>query len=229
MEKKQNPHAGHRQRKKAQFRESGLDSFAPHEALELLLYYAIPRSDTNALAHELLHSFGSLDGVFKAPVEELMKVEGIGENAALLIRLVPQIFRRSQTELDKPGLVIADSNEAGEFFRKYFWSERDEIVMIVCLDSKCRMIGRHKLCDGDSGGGTFNVRDVARYALSDNASYVYMAHNHPSGVAQPSNADIVTTRVVNEVLRSMNICLADHIIVAENDFVSLRSSGLLDY
>lgn len=229
MEKKQNPHAGHRQRKKAQFLENGLDSFAPHEALELLLYYAIPRSDTNALAHELIHCFGDLDGVFKAPVEELMKVDGIGENAALLIHLIPQIFRRSQTELDKPGLVISNSDEAGEFFKKYFWGERNELVMLVCLDSKGRMVGKHKLCDGDGAGGAFNVRDVARHTLADNATYVYMAHNHPSGVAKPSHTDIITTRVVNEVLRSMNICLADHIIVAENDYVSLRESGLLDY
>ncbi len=97
MEKKENLHAGHRQRKKEQFLKYGLDAFAPHEALELLLFYAIPRVDTNAMAHALLKRFGSLDGVFKAPVEELMRVEGIGESAALLLHLVPQLYRRSQT------------------------------------------------------------------------------------------------------------------------------------
>ena len=118
MEKKENPHAGHRQRKKEQFRRHGLDAFAPHEALELLLYYAIPRVDTNGMAHALLRRFGSLDGVFRAPVEELMQVEGIGENAALLIRLVPQLYQRSLIELDRPGTIIRDYESAGSFFLK---------------------------------------------------------------------------------------------------------------
>ena len=134
---------------------------------------------------------------------------------------------------------------AGPTFSSYYASKNYVVRLTEGIHEELRRSGSKVkvsvLCPGpvntgfnDAANVKFSVkglnpRDVARYALSDNASYVYMAHNHPSGVAQPSNADIVTTRVVNEVLRSMNICLADHIIVAENDFVSLRSSGLLDY
>ncbi len=227
MEKKENLHAGHRRRKKEQFLKYGLDAFAPHEALELLLFYAIPRVDTNALAHALLTRFGSLDGVFKAPVEELCRVEGIGENAALLLRLVPQIYRRSQTELDKPGQAIRTSDEAGAFFKKYFWSERNELLLELCLDGKFRLLAWHKLSEGGVGGSAFNVRDAVRFALADNAMFVYLAHNHPSGLALPSEADCQATMAVETGLRTMGIRLLDHIIVAENDYTSMADSGLL--
>lgn len=227
MEKKENLHAGHRRRKKEQFLKYGLDAFAPHEALELLLYYAIPRVDTNGMAHALLNRFGSLDGVFKAPVEELMRVEGIGENAALLLRLVPQMYKRSQTDLDKPGQAIKNSDEAGEFFKKYFWSERNEILLELCLDGKCRLLAWHKLSEGGAGGSAFNVRDAVRLALADNAMFVYLAHNHPSGVALPSEADCSATTAVETGLHTVGIQLLDHIIVAENDFTSLAASGML--
>lgn len=95
-------HEGHRQRKKEQFREHGLDAFADHEALELLLYYAIPRQDTNPIAHRLIERFGSLEGVFSAPAYELQKVEGVGENAATLIRLLFPLCRRVRTSGGRP-------------------------------------------------------------------------------------------------------------------------------
>ena len=131
MDQRANPHAGHRKRKKEQFLRCGLDAFAPHEALELLLFYAIPRADTNAMAHALLVRFGSLDGVFRAPVEELMRVEGVGESAALLLHLVPQLYKRSQTDLDRRGQAIPDAVAAGDFFKKYFWNERGETLTPV--------------------------------------------------------------------------------------------------
>ena len=227
MEKKENLHAGHRQRKKEQFLKYGLDAFAPHEALELLLFYAIPRVDTNAMAHALLKRFGSLDGVFKAPVEELMRVEGIGESAALLLHLVPQLYRRSQTELDRPGMAIKNSDEAGEFFKKYFWSERNELLLELCLDGKHRLLAWHKLSEGGPGAAAFNVRDAVRFALADNAMFVYLAHNHPSGVALPSHADCQATMAVEDGLYMVGVQLLDHIIVAENDFISLAASGIL--
>lgn len=227
MDQRANPHAGHRKRKKEQFLRCGLDAFAPHEALELLLFYAIPRADTNAIAHALLVRFGSLDGVFRAPVEELMRVEGVGESAALLLHLVPQLYKRSQTDLDRRGQAIPDAVAAGDFFKKYFWNERGETLMMLCLDGKCRLLAWHKLSEGGPGGSAFNVRDAVRYALADNAVFVYLAHNHPSGVALPSPADCRATEAVAGALRAVGVQLLDHIIVAENDFTSMAASGLL--
>ena len=224
MEKKDNPHAGHRQRKKEQFLRYGLDAFAPHEALELLLYYAIPRMDTNGIAHALLTRFGSLDGVFKASVPELMQVEGVGQSAALLIRLTAQIYKRSQTERDRPGQAIRNEAEAAAFFKKYFWNERNEIVLEVCLDGKCRVLAWHKLSEGGANNSAFNLRDTLRHALEDNAVFVLLAHNHPSGVALPSAEDIQTTETVRYALSAMGVHLLDHIIVAEDDYISLAAA-----
>ena len=212
MEQKENLHAGHRQRRREQFLRHGLAAFAPHEALELLLFYSIPRSDTNAVAHQLLNRFGSLNAVFSAPAEELLSVEGVGQNTAALLRLVPQIFKLSMI---------------GALLLKYFWCERREVVVELCLDAKGRYLATHRLSEGGFDGSAFNVRDAVRLALSDNAAGVYLAHNHPSGIALPSQDDYHATDVMRAALEPLGIRLLDHIIVAENDFVSLGASGTL--
>lgn len=180
MERKENPHAGHRQRKKEQFRRHGLDAFAPHEALELLLYYAIPRVDTNGMAHALLRRFGSLDGVFRAPVEELMQVEGIGENAALLIRLVPQLYQRSLIELDRPGSLSKITSRRGIFSSNISGESAPRLCWSCAWTEKAGCWAATGLSQGGSSAAAFNVRDAVRYALADNAVSVYLAHNHPA-------------------------------------------------
>ena len=127
-------HEGHRQRKKEQFREHGLDAFADHEALELLLYYAIPRQDTNPIAHRLIERFGSLEGVFSAPAYELQKVEGVGENAATLIRLLFPLCRRVRTSGGRHEVIFArtsarissscSSASGGRSFTRPVWTRR---------------------------------------------------------------------------------------------------------
>ncbi len=87
-------HSGHRARVKQRFLRGGLDSFDDHQVLELLLFYALPQRDVNELAHALLNHFGTLSAVFDAPEQELLQVPGIGENAAVLVKLLPQIARR---------------------------------------------------------------------------------------------------------------------------------------
>lgn len=224
MDKKENLHAGHRKRKKEQFRQYGLDPFADHEALELLLYYAIPRADTNPAAHGLLRRFGSLSDVLKASVQELQEVPGVGENAALLVRLVSELSRRSQLECYKPGMAIRDSHEAGELFRRYFWNESREIVVELCLDGKCKLLALHRLAEGGTSGAALSARDAARRALNANAMFVYLAHNHPSGVAAPSQEDWAVTYAIQRSLSAVDIRLLDHIIVADNDYVSMAAS-----
>ena len=106
-------HDGHRGKMRQRFLKSGLEAFADHEALELLLYYAIPRRDTNPIAHALMDRYGSLPAVLSAPVEDLKKVEGIGENAAVLLKLVPQLQQKARlTEAER---VLNSSEKAGEF------------------------------------------------------------------------------------------------------------------
>ena len=240
-------HEGHRSRKKEQFRAHGLDAFADHEVLELLLYYAVPRQDTNPIAHRLMEKFGSLDAVFAADRAALEEVEGIGENASTLISLMFPLMRRIRAsyyligaELGRfgsakvalPGgcnfseTILSDTEQAGAYFLDLFLGEREEKLYEACLDAKGRLLACHLVAEGDTESVQLNMRKIVENALKCGASSVLL-HNHPSGVALPSPADNATTLSVFDALRTVGVELADHIIVADDDFVSLRHNGLL--
>ena len=220
-------HDGHRQRKKSQFLHNGLDAFAEHEVLELLLYYAIPRRDTNLVAHALMKKFGSLDAVFAAPVEELMEVDGVGENAATLIRLILPLYRRIRISATEEETILNSVEKAGAFFVGRFAGERTEIMYQACIDAKGKLLNVHKLSTGGVNFVHTDIRGIVQNALLCRASAVILAHNHPSGIALPSDADNAVTLQIREVLQSVGVVLFDHIIVADDDFVSLRQNGLL--
>ena len=219
-------HDGHRARKKALFRQSGLDGFADHEVLELVLYYAIPRRDTNETAHRLLQKFGSLQNVFSAPAEELAKVEGVGENAALLLTLLPAAVRRAGRSGGRER-VLNSVDKCGRYFLELLGGERQEALYEACLDAKGKLLSCKKLAQGSADSAVLSVRQVVENALLCGASGVVLAHNHPSGIALPSQEDIAVTRRLQVALDAVGIVLADHIIVADEDFVSLADSGLL--
>lgn len=220
-------HDGHRARRKAQFREHGLDVFTDHGALELLLFYAVPQKDVNPLAHRLLDRFGSLEGVFSAPPEELEKVDGIGEHAATLLTLIFPLVRRVYIESGKYGVPLCGSEQLGRYFRGLFFGVRQEIFYEACLDAKGKLLRCCKIADGSVSDVHINMRGVVENALRCQASAVALAHNHPSGIALPSPDDNATTLMAYNALHTVGIELIDHIIVADGDFVSLRDNGLL--
>jgi DNA repair protein RadC len=213
---------------KQRFLTHGLDSFDDHNALELLLFYALPRVDANPIAHELEERFGALSGVFDAPYEELVKVPGIGENAALLIKLIPQVARRYQISRAKPNSILNSTRKAGDFLLPYFYGERDEVVYMVCLDAKCKALNCKLMFRGGVNSASLNIRKIVENALAGNASSVILAHNHTSGIAIPSQEDKDTTRRVRDALRAVEITLADHIVVADSDYVSFADNGFFN-
>ncbi len=220
-------HDGHRERLRARFAEHGLDSFNELNALELLLCYAIPRRDTNEIAHRLLDAFGSLSGVFQASMQELTSIPGIGENAATLILMVPQIVKKAHVSKARETKIIRNSTDAGNYLLPYFLDEPDEIVMMLCLDNKravicCREMGRGVVNCVDA-----NIRRMVETALKVKTTTVIVAHNHPNGVALPSREDDNFTRTLYRSLGLLGITLEDHIIVANDEFVSLADSGVM--
>ena len=220
-------HDGHRVRMKNRFLEHGLDSFDDHNVLELLLFYAIPRGDVNPLAHELVTRFGSLSAVFDAPLDELMKVPGIGENTALLIKLIPQMSRRYMISRTRNDNILNSTEKAGNYLMQFFYAERDEVVYMACLDAKCKVINCKLIFRGSVNSANISVRKLVENALLYNATSVIIAHNHTSGIALPSQEDISTTRKIEDALRAVDIILNDHIIVADDDYVSLADNGIL--
>lgn len=207
--------------------EQGLDSFDDHNVLELLLFYALPRQDTNPLAHALLDHFGSLEAVFEAPLEELVKVPGIGENAATLLKLIPAVSRRYEMCKNDFSEILDSTTKAGDYLAARYLYERDEVVYIVCLDAKRRVICCKALFRGDVNSAEVSVRKIAELALVKNASAIILSHNHTSGIALPSREDERTTKRVKDALAPMGITLLDHIIVAGDDYISMAESGLL--
>ena len=220
-------HDGHRDRKREQFLRGGAESFADHELLELLLYYAIPQRDTNPIAHALIERFGSLQAVLSAPAEELMEVPYIKEKAAVLIRLAPALYQRVLMSGEDCEVILDTRERIGEFFRQLFIAHASEVMYQLCLDGKGKKKGLYKLGEGDLGSVGLNIRQIMENTLRSKAVMVVLAHNHPSGVALPSHDDKVATRMVREALETMGVRLVDHVIVADNDYVSMAESGLL--
>ncbi len=222
----ENPHKGHRARRKELFLTQGLDAFADHEVLELLLFFAIARQDTNPVAHRLLDRFGTLDAVLGAPAEELEAVEGVGKNAAVLLSLLLPVVRRTLISSRKNDVPLVSTEQMGLYFCTLFFGAREETFYEACLDAKGKLLRCYKVAEGTVDAVNINIRRIVENALCCHASAVALAHNHPSGVALPSNDDNTTTLMIHDALRTVGIELVDHIIVADNDFVSLRDNGL---
>jgi len=218
-------HDGHRKRLIQRFLEEGLDSFEPHNVLELLLFYAIPRKDTNELAHRLIDTFGSLNGVFDAPMEALMQVDGVGENTAALLKLMPQLTRTYLTGAQKE-VILDHAEKAAAYFIPYFVGRTEEVVQLVCVDAKSRVTSHQIIHRGSINVAEANIRKIANVALHNNAAGIILAHNHPGGIALPSPEDIATTSAIKAALQPMGIVLMDHIIVAGEESISMALSGV---
>lgn len=222
-------HTGHRQRAKTEFLARGLEGMPDHRALELLLFYAIPQGDVNPLAHALIDHFGGLEGVFNATYDQLLEVKGIGPNTATLIRLLPALagrYMERRTEMDGQLLTTWQFRE---LLLPYFFGARNEMAYLVCMDGKDKLITCRKLGEGIADQVAIVTRKVMEAALSCNATRVALAHNHVSGVAMPSAADLHTTQELRRVLKQVSIELVDHFIIADDDMVSMRESGYFNH
>ena len=218
-------HDGHRRRLKARFLSQGLTGFEDHNILELLLFYSIPRSDTNEIAHHLLDEFKSLSGVFDAPVEELCKIKGVSTHTATLIKLIPELLSVYHTDKTKDTKIVNSTSDAGKFFVPRFYGKKNEEVHVLLLDDKKKVIRCEKLFEGTVNSTPITVKKVVAAAVNSNATGVVLAHNHPGGVALPSSRDLRATEKIFKALKLINVELCDHIIVADDDYVSLADSG----
>ena len=216
-------HDGHRQRLRQRFVENNLNGFADHEVLELLLFHCIPRKDTNAVAHRLIEQFGPFAKIVEAPASELMKVEGIGKNAATFLNLIRYVSGYYQQNRFPKDTVFADEETYSEYLKGCF-NEQVEEVYLLCLDGKCMKLSCKKIAEGNVNATQLSVRKIVETALLEKATFAVLAHNHPSGLAIPSAEDIMTTKTVADALNAVDVTLLDHIVVAGGDYVSLVNS-----
>lgn len=224
MENKQkNPHENHRARLRETFRQAGIDGMPDHNLLEFLLFYSIPRKDTNELAHRLIASFGSLNKVFDATYEELLKIDGMGENSAMLISLIPALCRRYEEGISRGKLNLSEPEKAAEYVIKKFYGSKVEEFYMLCLDGAGNLSNCCKVGSGSVNSVNVDKRNILEVAFRNNADGVVFAHNHPGGVVAPSREDICLTSELCSLLKNVGIRLLDHIIVSGGDYLSLAS------
>ena len=221
-------HDGHRQRLKDRFKKEGLDNFEKLQVLELLLFYCIPRQDTNPLAHKLLDRFGTVSGVLEALPSELKKVDGMGESSAQFLNLIMEVMRYCAVERTETEKILTTLDACGEYLTPYFQHRRNETVFLLSLDAKCKVISCKFVGEGSVNSAGVPIRRIVEMALGEGATTVVLAHNHPSGVAVPSEEDKATTLRLARALWAVEITLADHMVIADDDFVSMTQSGMYD-
>jgi DNA repair protein RadC len=219
---------GHRERLRGQYLEVGAENMRDAELLELLLCYAVPRQDTNGMAHRLLDTFGSLEAVLSSTRENLMDLGGISENTSILFQLLTDLNRKKAVAQASEKKQLLSTADFGAYLVPRFQDKTEELVYLLGLDAMNRVVGCYQLFSGTVNAVSFSSRKVVEAALNMKATGVVLAHNHPSGIAIPSREDIQTTCTLGKVLRVMDIALLDHIVVASGDYVSMAESGFLE-
>lgn len=204
-----------------------MDNFEPHQVLELILFYSIPRKDTNEIAHELLKKYGSISRVFEADIRDLMKTPGVGENTAFILSMVPSLSRRYFKDKWGTKPVIDSSTTAGQYAVSLFAGRMYEAFYLICLDSQNRVNFPELIQEGTINESPVYPRLIVEAALRHQSNSVILAHNHPGGSMKPSQADIEVTERIRTALEAISIHVIDHIIVAGDKYVSFAEKGLL--
>lgn len=225
MEKK--VHEGHREKLKQRFLKEGLNAFEDHQVLEMLLFYTIPRRDTNEMAHRLLNKYGTLESLFDASPEDLMQNGGVTPNTAIFLSMVPQLARKYMLIKQGKRPVLDSSVKAGNYVISLFIGKNYEAFYVICLNSQNKINYTALVHEGTINEAPVYPRIIVETALRYKASSVILAHNHPGGSLKPSNADIEVTRKICDALKTISINVIDHMICAGNAYFSFAEQGLL--
>lgn len=224
-----NCHTGHRSRMRSKLLSGQTDYLCPHELLELLTFYSIPRQDTNKLAHDMLNYFnGSFSAIFEADSSKLQKIPGVGENTVALIALVNAIQRELEKERLKEKKSLQTTQDYVDYLSALLFGYTNEVFYAVFLNNNNKVIAHEKIIEGSISEIPIEPRKIAEAALKyPKAKYVVLAHNHPSGNIQPSGSDIDTTRLITRALNTLDIRVKDHLIIHGNRFYSFAEHNLL--
>lgn len=220
-------HEGHRQRLTNRFINEGLEGFEEHEVLELLLFYALPRVDTNAIAHQMIKTFGSLAAVLEADPKDLARVSGIGPRAAAYLTMFPETFRAYERSKLGKKPVLRSIKDACDFARTLLFGKPYEQFYVIWMGTQNRVIHYERLSEGSVSESPVYVSRLAATALRHHAVKGVIAHNHPGGCVTPSSADIQTTHSIMNTLSVLGIELVDHIIISENEAFSFQADSLM--
>jgi len=211
-----NPHKGHRERLRQQTLENGVEILREHQVLELMLSYTIPQKDTNVLAHQLIHKFGTLSQVLDADYESLLEVKGVGKLTAHFLSTFCDFHGYYMQNKHCKGVKITNLQEAKNFAAALFSNKRFEEFYVVCIDSKGNVLSYRRMARGTRTRAVVDVREVMKYVLSLKCSSIMIAHNHPNAPCYPSVEDDRITRALCVNLQPQGIKIIDHIIIGND-------------
>ena len=213
-------HDGHRERLRNRFLAAP-SSFEDHELLELLLFYAVPRKNTNELAHKLLERFGSIKGVIDAGIPALKTIDAIGDNSAIFFRAMAEALLRYEKCDHKTTSIMSSYDTLSKYLKSLFVGTENEISYIILLDSSKNLITCEKIAEGYSCGNVMSTRQLIALALNNNAACAILVHNHPGGRAVPSREDFYSTNIIKSTLNNLGITLLEHFIVEGDECVPI--------
>ncbi len=219
-------HAGHRQRMRQRFAETGLNGFQEHEILEMLLFYVIPRRNTNPLAHCLLNTFGSIRNVMQASDRELRSIDGVNDQVISMLRFIYAFMMRYADEEESID-SMASYDEACRFFERELRGKRHEMLQVAFLDKKLRLMRVEVLVEGSGDSIQIPTKLLIERCVEIGSSTIILAHNHPNGAADASSEDIAATHRLMDILDHAGIRLIDHVIVGRRSVISMKETGLL--
>jgi DNA repair protein RadC len=226
--KKEEPHYhGHRDRLRARFREQGAESFADYELLELVLFQVIPQKDTKPLAKTLIKHFGGLAEIMNAPVEELIKIDGIKDNTALALKAITALSHRAMKAELRKNPILNSWTRLMDYCVATMAHEQKEHFRIIFLNKKNEMIADEIQNSGTVDHTPAYPREIMKRALELGATALILVHNHPSGDPKPSQADIDMTRHIIKAAEPFSIVIHDHVIVSRNGYSSFKNLGLI--
>jgi DNA repair protein RadC len=220
--------SGHRERARQRFLKVGEEALDDYEVLELILFLAIPRQDTKALAKELLAKFGSYSAVLGASPERLAEVKGISASVATNLKIIQaaaQRFARHRVDRELP--ILSSWGALIDYVTAQMAFNTVEQFRILFLDKKNRLIADEVQQEGTVDHTPVYPREVIKRSLELGATAIILVHNHPSGDPSPSSADVQMTRQINDVARPLGITLHDHIIIGKAGHASLRGLKLI--
>lgn len=214
----QNLHKNHRQRMFDRYAQDGFSNFEDHEILEMLLYFSIPRRNTNDIGHALLNEFGSFKAVMDADYEMLMRVDGVGPYAAFLIKLISEAARRYALSALKPEKRYTEIGQiALMLHRMYIGVTREQLYMLL-FNNRMNLLDRVLVSEGGVTSTNIPLNKVNDLIVKKKAAAIILVHNHPDGLAVPSQNDLDVTDAVRQLLEAIDITLVEHLIIADNRF-----------
>lgn len=214
-------HDEHRKRLKEKFSKYGSEGLSEHEFIELLLFYALPRKNTNDIAHLLINEFGSLRGILDAEAESLVRINGISEHTALMFKLISASVRKYVNDVNEIVGTILTPLNIHSYVRGLFYGHINEVAYVILMDNQCIVKKVKQISSGNVNSTPIYTRDIVKLVVNERYPYVILAHNHPNGSAMPSGNDLQITKKIEMALNFIDVRLVDHIIVSGEKVISL--------